>query len=69
MLVSVVIPTVDRPKLVLRAINSVLRQTHREIEVIVVVDGPDLDTVSAVGAVHDPRLQLRRQSAALHGCR
>jgi glycosyltransferase involved in cell wall biosynthesis len=58
MLVSVVIPTIDRPKLLLRAIESVLRQTHQEIEVIVVVDGPDPDTVSAVGAVHDPRLQL-----------
>jgi len=34
MLVSVIIPTIDRPKLVLRAIDSVLRQTHHEIEVI-----------------------------------
>ena len=44
MLVSVVIPTLDRPKLLLRAIDSVLRQTHQEIEVIVVVDRPDPDT-------------------------
>jgi glycosyltransferase involved in cell wall biosynthesis len=58
MLVSVVIPTLDRPKLLLRAIDSVLRQTHQEIEVIVVVDRPDPDTVSAVRAVDDPRLQL-----------
>jgi glycosyltransferase involved in cell wall biosynthesis len=58
MLVSVVIPTLDRPKLLLRAIDSVLRQTHQEIEVIVVVDKPDQGTVSAVQSVHDPRLQL-----------
>jgi glycosyltransferase involved in cell wall biosynthesis len=58
MLVSVVIPTLNRPKLLLRAIGSVLRQTHQEIEVIVVVDRPDPDTVSAVQAVNDPRLQL-----------
>jgi glycosyltransferase involved in cell wall biosynthesis len=58
MLVSVVIPTLDRPKLLLRAIDSVLRQTHHEIEVIVVVDRPDPDTVSAVRSVNDPRLQL-----------
>ena len=44
MLVSVVIPTLDRPKLLLRAIDSVLRQTHQEIEIIVVVDRPDPDT-------------------------
>jgi hypothetical protein len=33
-LVSVVIPTLDRLKLLLRAIDSVLRQTHQETEVI-----------------------------------
>ena len=58
MLVSVVIPTLDRPKLLLRAINSVLRQTHKEIEVVVVIDRPDEDTVSAVRSVNDRRLQL-----------
>lgn len=58
MLVSVVIPTLNRPKLLLRAIDSVLSQTYREIEVIVVVDKPDQDTVSAVQSVHDPRLKL-----------
>ena len=44
MLVSVIIPTHNRPKLLLRAINSVLNQTHQEIEVIVVVDRPEEDT-------------------------
>jgi len=58
MLVSVIIPTLNRPKLLLRAINSVLSQTHQEIEVIVVVDKPDQDTVSAVKSVNDSRLQL-----------
>jgi GT2 family glycosyltransferase len=58
MLVSVVIPTLNRPKLLLRAINSVLRQTHRQIEVIVVVDRQDQDTFSAVRSVDDPRLKL-----------
>ena len=58
MLVSVIIPTLDRPKLLLRAIDSVLRQTHREIEVIVVVDRPDPETASAVQSVGDLRVQL-----------
>jgi glycosyltransferase involved in cell wall biosynthesis len=57
-LVSVIIPTLDRPKLLLRAIDSVLRQTHQEIEVIVVVDRPDPDTVTATRTVSDPRLRL-----------
>jgi glycosyltransferase involved in cell wall biosynthesis len=57
-LISVVIPTRDRPKLLLRAIASVLRQTHREIEIIAVIDRSDPDTVSAVRSVDDPRLRL-----------
>jgi glycosyltransferase involved in cell wall biosynthesis len=57
-LVSVVIPTRDRPKLVSRAIRSALNQTYREIELIVVVDGPDPATVAAVRSIEDPRLQF-----------
>lgn len=58
MLVSVVIPTLDRPSLLLRAINSVLTQTHQQIEIIVVVDRPDRDTLSAVQSLNDARVQL-----------
>jgi glycosyltransferase involved in cell wall biosynthesis len=57
-LVSVVIPTRYRPKLVLRAIQSVLNQTYSDIELIVVIDGPDEATAAAVRSVEDPRLKL-----------
>jgi glycosyltransferase involved in cell wall biosynthesis len=57
-LVSAVIPTRHRPQLVLRAINSVLNQTHRELELIVVVDGPDDATVEVINGLDDPRLRL-----------
>ena len=39
--VSVIIPTRNRPALVLRAIRSVLVQSVSNLEVIVVIDGPD----------------------------
>src|SRR6266516_3190726 len=57
--VSVVIPTRMRPELVPRAVRSALGQTLREIEVIVVVDGPDPSTREAL-AEHaaDPRLRI-----------
>jgi glycosyltransferase involved in cell wall biosynthesis len=42
-LVSVVIPTYQRPKLVERAVNSVLNQTYQNIEIIVVNDDPETD--------------------------
>jgi glycosyltransferase involved in cell wall biosynthesis len=57
-LVSVVIPTTARPELVTRALRSVLEQTIEEIEVVVVVDGPDEPTHSALGAIADPRLRI-----------
>lgn len=44
-LVSVVIPTKGRPKLLLRTIESVLAQTFQNFEIVVVIDGPDPDTV------------------------
>jgi glycosyltransferase involved in cell wall biosynthesis len=40
-LVSVVIPTRNRPALLLRAVRSALRQTLHEIEVVVVIDGEE----------------------------
>src|SRR5579864_4784339 len=43
--VSVVIPTRNRPALLARALDSVMRQTHAPEEVIVVVDGPDEETL------------------------
>lgn len=46
--VSVVIPTRNRPTLVIRAVASVLAQTYRDFEVIVVIDGPDPDTAVAL---------------------
>ncbi|MEV1147776.1 glycosyltransferase family 2 protein, partial [Micromonospora sp. NPDC049799] len=56
--VSVVIPTCDRPDLVTRAVRSALAQSVREIEVLVVVDGADVDTQAALAGVEDPRLRV-----------
>lgn len=56
--VSVVIPTRNRPELVSRAVHSALSQTLRDIEVIVVVDGPDDATPAALAAIADPRLRV-----------
>jgi glycosyltransferase involved in cell wall biosynthesis len=57
-LVSVIIPTLHRPKLLMRAMASVFRQTWRELEVIVVVDGPDPDTIAILRTIDDPRLRV-----------
>jgi glycosyltransferase involved in cell wall biosynthesis len=56
-LVSVVIPTHRRADLLLRAVATVLGQTHRNVELIVVIDGPDPDTERALAQVADQRLR------------
>jgi len=54
--VSVVIPTRNRPALVLRAVESALAQTCADLEVVVIIDGPDAATRNVLEALHEPRL-------------
>jgi glycosyltransferase involved in cell wall biosynthesis len=56
--VSVVIPTLARPQLVTRAVWSALTQTVEEIEVIVVIDGPDDASREALHGITDDRLRV-----------
>jgi glycosyltransferase involved in cell wall biosynthesis len=56
--VTAVIPTRNRPELVCAAVWSVLDQSYRNIEVIVVVDGPDSDTIVRLQAFTDSRLRV-----------
>ncbi|SPP63644.1 glycosyltransferase family 2 protein [Nitrospira lenta] len=58
-LVTVIIPTRNRPQLVIQAVRSALRQTLETIEVVVIVDGPDDATVAALGEVEDSRLLVK----------
>jgi len=66
-LVSVIIPTIHRPQLVLRALEGVFGQTMREIEAIAVVDGHDPETLQALGSIGDPRLRVKALPTGI-GC-
>lgn len=57
-LVSVIIPTRNRSRLALRAVQSVLEQTLEDIEVIVVIDGLDNPTYIELSKIDDPRFQI-----------
>jgi glycosyltransferase involved in cell wall biosynthesis len=60
--VTVVIPTRARPRLLERAIRSVLRQTLQDFELVVVLDGREAQdatlTADVVASFHDPRIRL-----------
>lgn len=57
-LVSVVIPTRNRPDMLTRALRSVLAQSVRDLEAIVVVDGVDAASVNAAKAFGDKRIRV-----------
>ena len=56
--VSVIIPTIRRPDLLRRALRSVWAQTFQAFEIIIVVDGPDADTMRVLGLETDPRMRV-----------
>ena len=56
--VSVIIPSYNRPKLTNRAVESVLAQTWRSFEVIVVDDGSDANQIYPSRMFDDRRVRL-----------
>ena len=60
--VSVIIPTFNRVRLVVQAIDSVLAQSYVDFEIIVVDDGSQDETRSTVNAYSDPRIRYIYQS-------
>lgn len=67
--ISVIIPTYNRGGVITRALRSVLNQSYRNLEVIIVDDGSTDDTETIVRSFGDPRvLYIRhevRQGAAI----
>lgn len=62
---TTIIPTYNRPGLLMnRALPSVLAQADPDLEVLVVGDGTDAETVEAMAGVTDPRVRFwnRRRS-------
>lgn len=57
---SVVIPTFNRAQMTLRAVRSVLGQTFRDFEVVVVDDGSTDGLQGALSDLDDPRLKCLR---------
>jgi len=58
---TIVIPTVNRPKLVGRAVESALAQTARNIEILVSDNGSKDETQAVLATYSDPRLRIIRR--------
>ncbi len=56
--VSVVLPVFNASRSIARAVRSILNQSLREIELIVVDDGSTDETVARLRAIDDARLQI-----------
>jgi glycosyltransferase involved in cell wall biosynthesis len=66
-LVSTIIPVFNRPSAVVRAVDSVLAQTYRPIEILIVDDGSSDDTpqvLAELQAAHPGEIQVLTQSNA-----
>jgi glycosyltransferase involved in cell wall biosynthesis len=64
-LVSVVIPTYNRPAYLKKAIESAVRQTYRNIEIIVSDDCSPENPQAIIDNFQDPRICLRRNAQNL----
>ena len=59
-LVSVILPTYNRAYCISPAIESVLRQTHTNLELIIVDDCSTDNTADLLATITDPRLRVVR---------
>jgi glycosyltransferase involved in cell wall biosynthesis len=62
--VSVIMPTYNRAGLIRESIESVLRQSFRDFELLVINDGGDREVEALLEEIHEPRL---RYAYAEHG--
>ena len=66
--VTAVIPTHRRAGVLPRAVRSALSQTYANLDVVVVVDGPDAETTRALAEMAHPRLRVVELDRPMGGC-
>jgi len=63
-LVSIVIPTRDRPESLRKALASVLEQNYERLEIIVVDDASKADIAPVISSFHDERISLLKHETS-----
>ena len=64
-LVSIVLPTYNRAELLPHSIHSVLEQTYKHLELIIIDDHSTQETEDVVKGFHDERIKYTRNQANL----
>lgn len=67
-MISVIMPTYNRANLLSRSVQSVLEQSYKDIELIIVDDGSQDDTAQIVRAIRDSRVHYLPQRENLGAC-
>ena len=65
--ISIIIPTYNREKLIIRSISSILNQTYHNIEVILIDDGSTDNTKKIISQIKDKRfryIKLRKNKGS-----
>ena len=63
-MITVIVPAYNAEAVIRRCLDSLLAQTYRDFEIIVVNDGSADNTISEIQAVEDPRIHLINQENA-----
>ena len=58
MLVSIIVPTYNRSKLLIKTIDSIFNQSYDNFELLVVSDGSNDDTKEKLSQIKDKRLNF-----------
>lgn len=56
-MISVIIPTYNRADTILRSVNSVLDQTYKDIELLIIDDGSTDNTKELIEQIEDSRIR------------
>jgi glycosyltransferase involved in cell wall biosynthesis len=65
-LVSIVIPTLDRPEYLRAALGSVVAQTYRDLEIVVQDNASAADPAAIVASLDDPRIRYFRNATRMN---